>query len=158
MRRLSSILLIAGLVLAACGTATDSAPMSRSAGTPTSTQSEMPVSPTDGRGSPSQGEGRAERVVPRPGMADLRPIGWEKARQSASGRSLRITYWSGVEPCNVLDHVDVRYGDKRIVVTLYEGHDPDEGDVACIELALLKEVVVPLEEAVAGRKIVDGAR
>ena len=95
---------------------------------------------------------------PRRGMADLRPVAWDKARRVSDGRSLRITYWSGVEPCNVLDHVDVEYTDSTIVVTLYEGHDPDGGDVACIEIALLKAVVVDLDEPVAGRKLVDGAK
>ena len=95
---------------------------------------------------------------PQAGMADLRPVPWEKARRTSSGRSLRVTYWSGVEPCNVLDHVDVHYSASEITVTLYEGHDPAQGDVACIEIALLKATVVRLEEPVDGRKIVDGAR
>jgi hypothetical protein len=91
-------------------------------------------------------------------MADLRRIPWERTRQTSSGRALRVTYWSGVEPCNVLDHVDVRYETSKIVVTLFEGYDPEEPDVACIELALRKAVMVKLEQPVDGRKIVDGAK
>lgn len=101
--------------------------------------------------------GRPQRVRPSPGMADVRAVPWEKARQTPSGRSLRITYWSGVEPCNVLDHVDVDYRASSIVVTVYEGHDPEAEDVACIEVALRKVVRIPLEEPVEGRKLVDGA-
>ena len=102
--------------------------------------------------------GRPEPVKPRPGMADLRPVAWEKARQTPDGRHLRVVYWSGVEPCNVLDHVDVRYAEKKITVTLYEGSDPTQPDVACIEIALQKVVKLKLDEPVDGRKLVDGAR
>ena len=102
-------------------------------------------------------DGGPQRVRPRPGMADVRPVPWEKARPTADGRSVRITYWSGVEPCNVLDHVEMDYSESKITIGLFEGHDPTAGDVACIELALQKVVRVRLDEAVAGRRIVDGA-
>lgn len=99
-----------------------------------------------------------ERVRPRPGMADVRPVRWEKARPAGDGASVRITYWSGVEPCNVLDHVEVDYSESKITITLYEGHEPEAGEVACIEVAVQKVVRVSLDEPVAGRRIVDGAR
>ena len=153
-------LLAAALISSACGS---SPPEARSAagsvGSPTSVDPESPVSSTPDPNAPvPPGEGRAERVRPRPGMADLRRVAWEKARQTSSGRALRVTYWSGVEPCNVLDHVEVDYAQKEIAVTLFEGHDPEAGDVACIEIALQKAVVVKLDEPVDGRKVVDGAR
>jgi hypothetical protein len=91
-------------------------------------------------------------------MDDLRPVPWDNARQTPGGRHLRVVYWSGVEPCNVLDHVDVDYGASKITVTLYEGSDPDEPDAMCIEIALQKVVRVALEEAVDGRKLMDGAK
>ena len=148
------------LIMGACGTA-DQGSTPGSGGGPTSpsaVDAESPVSSTPDPNTLPPGEGRAQRVRPRAGMADLRRIPWEKQRRTPGGRSLRVTYWSGVEPCNVLDHVEVRYGGDQIVVTLYEGHDPAQADVACIEIALLKAVVVKLEEPVDGRKIVDGAR
>ena len=150
----------AALVLSACGS---SPPEARTV--PGAVDSQAPVdpeSPVSSTPDPSatlpQGDGRAQRVRPRSGMADLRQVAWEKARQTSSGRALRVTYWSGVEPCNVLDNVDVAYSPKRITVTLFEGHDPEAGDVACIDIALLKAVVVKLDEPVDGRKIVDGAK
>ena len=91
-------------------------------------------------------------------MTDLRQVSWEKARQTPDGRHLRVVYWSGVEPCNVLDHVDVRYAKETITVTVYEGSDPTQPDVACIEIALQKVVKLKLDEPVDGRKLIDGAR
>jgi hypothetical protein len=58
----------------------------------------------------------------------------------------------------VLDRVEVRSGASTVTITLFEGHDPNAGDVACIEIAVAKRVVVHLDEPVDGRTIVDGAR
>lgn len=157
---LASILALS-IVFVACGSETETR-----AGSPDPAESPVSDAPDDPvtsaplpDGDPGDTEpGRPQRVRPRSGMADLRQVGYETARQTPSGRSLRITYWSGVEPCNVLDHVDVSYDAEKITVTLFEGHDPDADDVACIEIALRKVVRVPLEEPVDGRKIVDGAR
>ena len=157
MRKLVVVLLIGLAATAGCGSGQDPArpggQLDRSVSDPNE-----PVTMTPEPGSDVHDVGgRPERVRPRPGMADLRAVPWEKARQTPSGRSLRITYWSGVEPCNVLDRVDVDYRTSKIVVTLYEGHDPEAQDVACIEIALRKVVRVPLGEPVEGRELVDGA-
>ena len=159
----TSVLLAGVVLLAGCGTAdVDHEPGEYGAGASAAPSPDDAGSPVSSTPQPDatlpQGEGRAQRVRPRAGMADLRPVGWEKARRTPSGRALRVTYWSGVEPCNVLDHVNVEYSAKEITVTLLEGYDPEAGDVACIEIALLKAVVVRLEESVGGRKIVDGAK
>ena len=156
MRMIPWLLLV---TLVACGTSPDGGVSSTvpGGGSSGNTGSDAPVTMTPGPGG-DIGGGRAQRVRPRPGMADVRPVGWDKARQTPDGRKLRITYWSGVEPCNVLDRVDVAYGPDEIVVTLYEGHDPEAEDVACIEIAVKKVVVVALEQPVDGRRIVDGAR
>jgi hypothetical protein len=109
-----------------------------------------PATPTD------PGDG-AQLVEPTPGMAGVRPHAFDHVVVSDDGRSVTVFFWSGVEPCYQLDHVDVTYGAEAITVTLFEGHDPRAGDVACIEIALLKKVIVPLEEPVGDREIVDGA-
>ena len=44
-----------------------------------------------------------------------------------------------------------------MTVTLFQGSDPNAGDVACIDIALQKQVTVTLDEPLAGRAIVDGA-
>ena len=99
----------------------------------------------------------AQKVEPTPGMSDLYPHAFDKAVVGDDDRTLTIFFWSGVEPCYVLDHVDVDYGPGAITVTLFEGHDASAGDVACIEIALLKKVVVQLDEPVGDRRVVDGA-
>jgi hypothetical protein len=99
----------------------------------------------------------AKLVVPTPGMAGVRPHAFDHAVVGDDGTTVTIFFWSGVEPCYVLDHVDVSFGAKAVTITLFEGHDPNAGDVACIEIALLKKVVVELDEPVGDREIVDGA-
>jgi hypothetical protein len=99
----------------------------------------------------------AQKVEPTPGMSDVYPRAFDKVVVGNDGRTLTIFFWSGIEPCYVLDHVDVSYGPGAITVTLFEGHDASAGDVACIEIALIKKVVVQLDEPVGDRRIVDGA-
>jgi hypothetical protein len=121
---------------------------------------DSPDSPTSGGGAGS-GTLRppARRIAePRAGQVGVRPIPWDRARVAADDRSLTIDFTSGVEPCYVLDDVRVRYAPRGVTVTLLEGHAPGAGDVACIEIAELKSVRVELEEPLAGRRIVDGAR
>ena len=96
-------------------------------------------------------------VVPTPGMAGVRARGWDDADVSADGRRVTISFVSGIEPCAVLDHVDVDYGAGAVTVTLYEGHDPDAGDVACIDIGVFKSVIVDLDEPLGDRAIRDGA-
>jgi hypothetical protein len=119
-----------------------------------------PDSPTGGRaaGSGTPRPPTRRIVEPRAGQVGVRPIPWDRARVAADDRSLTIDFTSGVEPCHVLDDVRVRYAPRGVTVTLLEGHAPGAGDVACIEIAELKSVRVELEEPLAGRRIVDGAR
>lgn len=99
----------------------------------------------------------AQKVEPTPGMSGVSPRIFDKAVGGGGDQTVTIFFWSGVEPCYVLDHVDVDEGPGAITVTLFEGHDASAGDVACIEIALLKKVVVQLDEPVGARRIVDGA-
>jgi hypothetical protein len=101
---------------------------------------------------------KAEFVEPRPGMVDVRPIPWTRVTTSDNGRVLTVRFWSGVEPCSVLDHVDVEYSEDSVTVTLYEGRNPDQQDVACIEIAMLKAVRIELEAPLGGRRVRDGAK
>lgn len=124
-------------------------------GGPGTADPESPISST-----PAPGGGvtpSPSPVEPRPGQEDVRPIRWDKAVPQGGGR-VAVRYWSGVEPCHVLDHVTVRYRKKTVAITLFEGHAKGSGDVACIEIAEHKLVEVRLEEPLEGRKIVDGAR
>jgi hypothetical protein len=96
-------------------------------------------------------------VVPRSGMANIRPIAFTSAAVRSDDRTVDVRFWSGVEPCSVLDHVDVAYGTDAVTITLFDGCDPSSGMVACPDLAMLKQVTVQLDQGLAGRRIVDGA-
>lgn len=101
-------------------------------------------------------DGVPENVEPRAGMDNLRPVVWDKA-EVLSPRNIRITFYGGVEPCDVLDSVKVSYGAKNVTVSLFSGSDPAKPDAVCIEIAKLKAVEVKLTEDLGDRKVVDGA-
>jgi hypothetical protein len=62
-----------------------------------------------------------------------------------------LRWWSGVAPCNQLDHVEIVKDDaaKTIHLTVVEGSG--QGDVACIEIAELHATVVDLGALGAGK-------
>ena len=107
---------------------------------------------------PNDQIGRAQDVVPTPGMDGVAPVVWVKALVGTDDRTVTLRFWSGVEPCYVLDHVDVAYGPDGVIVTLFQGSDPSAGNVACIEIAVLKQTTITLDQPLAGRPLVDGAR
>jgi hypothetical protein len=149
---------LAGLLLASVAWATPPGP-----------DTPVVASPASGTGDPGMtcaitnpncddtGLGDPQVVEPRPGMTNVHPTAFDTATVGDDDHTLTITFWSGVEPCAVLDHVDVAYGSDAVTVTLFQGSDPDAGDVACIEIAVQKQVTVTLDEPLAGRAIVDGA-
>lgn len=102
--------------------------------------------------------GRPDLVVPRPGQLDVHPIAAQAMAATIDGRhvAIAIDYTSGVEPCSVLDRVDVEPTADGYRLTLQEGHGA--ADVACIEIAVFKRTVVDLGELAAGTYIIeDGA-
>lgn len=115
-----------------------------------------PDTPVDdgGAGAPDASAGPA-RVTPRPGMADVRPRRFEEV-EPLDERTLAVRFYSGVEPCYVLDRVEVVEAAESVTITLYEGSDPAEPDAVCIEIAVWKEVLVELGAPLAGREVVDG--
>ncbi|MDP9068231.1 MAG: hypothetical protein M3N53_07795 [Actinomycetota bacterium] len=160
--RVGLLLVIGTLGVSGCGVSGETGggyqPPAGGGAAPTTAGPDEPVSvsPAPGSSVHDLADGR-ERVTPRPGMANLRKVPWESfLPKGATGLDLK--YWSGVEPCNVLDHVEVEEDQKRVVVTLFEGSDPQAKDVACIELAVLKVVRVELDRPLGGRKIFDGAK
>jgi hypothetical protein len=116
---------------------------------------DTPVTSTPGASAPGTPEPQV--VQPRPGMTDVIPSAFDTAKIGADDVTLTITFWAGIEPCSVLDHVDVDEAPGSVTVTLYVGSDPSAGNVACPELAVRKQVTVTLDHALAGRDIVDGA-
>jgi hypothetical protein len=102
----------------------------------------------------------AEPVItePAPGTTtDPRPRTFDSASIGDDDLTVTIDFVSGVEPCYVLDHVDVDESSDRVTITLFEGSDVSAGQVACIEIGVFKRTIVTLDQPLAGREIVDGA-
>ncbi|MGQ0623501.1 MAG: hypothetical protein ACT4PP_02420 [Sporichthyaceae bacterium] len=93
-------------------------------------------------------------VKPQGGMSNVRPVTWESAAPTGD-RVVRVQFYGGIEPCDVLDSVKVAYRKAAVEISLFSGSDPAAPDVACIEIAELKAVDVTLTEDLAGREIVD---
>lgn len=99
-------------------------------------------------------------VEPTPGMVGVRPISFASGSAYVSpddSRVIVVDYWSGIEPCYVLDHIEVAEGDDSVTITLFEGSDPAAGDAICIEIGVFKRVLVTLDAPLGDRRIVDGA-
>ena len=96
-------------------------------------------------------------VEPTPGMADVHARPFDAATVRDDGRTVNVDFTSGVEPCAVLDHVEVTYGAEAVTITLFEGHDPSAGEIACIAIGVFKRTIVTLDQPLDGRAIVDGA-
>jgi hypothetical protein len=150
------------LILAACsgGAAPGGAtPGSSPPSSPTARPSEQP-SPTDpdtGVVNPSDpglgggGIGGGDKpVVPRPGTIDPHPVAVERVEPSIDGRhvTVKLTWTSGVEPCYVLDSVEVARDGNAIVLTVLEGSG--QQDAICIEIAQTKSTIVDLGELEPG--------
>jgi hypothetical protein len=104
-----------------------------------------------GPGGPAPiGPPRATIVTPKPGRLDAHPVGAGTIEASVTGRkvAVRLTWWSGVAPCSVLDSIDVARTGSAIVLTIREG--ADQRGVACIDLAMLKGAIVDLGELTPG--------
>ncbi len=125
---------------------------------PSGSGSDGTVASTPCPGDPQKPISGASPVTPTPGMAGVYARGWDAVDVSADDMRLTLTFVSGLEPCSVLDHVDVSYGSRTVTVTLYEGHDPAAGDVACAEIGVFKKVTVDLSEPLGGRSVTDGVR
>ena len=140
--------------LAACGDGEPAGGASPSAPPASDSPTSSPPGSAPGTAPP---DGGGLLVSPRPGMADANPVGWDTYAVSDDERTLTFTFYSGVEPCYVLDRVEVDETDELVTVTLFVGSDPAAGDVACIEIAQLMKVEVQLDAPLGDRDVADGA-
>jgi hypothetical protein len=125
-------------------------------------QGESPDEPVLRKPCPNQkppSGGRFELAEPYDGpIEQVRPVPWERSRARGSDdRTFLLIYWSGVEPCNVLDRVEVEEEAGKVTATIYEGAAADQQNVACIEIGVQKAVVITLDEPLGERDLVDGA-
>ncbi|MGQ0669627.1 MAG: hypothetical protein ACT4PO_08140 [Actinomycetota bacterium] len=153
------------LALAACGRLTQSDSTGARAGSDDCGESSVPAGAapdTSTSYSVCPGDDpapvpKSERVTPVPGMLGVRAVPWQRIDVGGDDRTLIVHFTSGVQPCFVLDHVQIDYGDDAVTITLYEGHQPGSEDLACPEIGIFKSVTVVLDEPLAGRTLVDGA-
>lgn len=140
-----------GLPLGACGDDGASTPPTTAADVPSATAVSPPIA--DGSVVPAP-------AVARPGAADVHPLAWDEVVPSPDGRSLEVRFWYGIEPCNVVDRVEVDETDTTVTVTLYVGLDPAvdaDTNQSCDDIGQYRAVTVALDEAVGDRRVVDGA-
>jgi hypothetical protein len=90
--------------------------------------------------------GKPTLVLPHPGQLDPHPVSIEHLGVRVDGRRVVVTatWWSGVEPCYVLDSTAVKVDGKTVTVSVREGSSAR--DVACIEIAMHKVTVIDLGE------------
>jgi len=104
------------------------------------------TSPPDPAEPPPPGDGTTH-VEPQPGIRDAIPHAIDHISVAADGRTVTVYWWGGVESCYGLKEVRVDQGDDgALVLTVLEGALPDLGDVACIDIALLKATTITLDE------------
>ena len=97
--------------------------------------------------------GQANYLTPAPDLLNPRPVNVQliRAIQNEDGTiTADLRWWSGVAPCNQLDHVAVAKDDatKTIRFTVIEGSG--KGDIACIDIAQLNATTVDLGTLAAG--------
>ncbi len=108
-------------------------------------------------GNPGPGAGDARVVFPRPGTLNPKLVGIAELEAEVDGRQVIVkpSWWSGVEPCNVLDSVGVERKGTTFTIGLREGTgDPN---AMCIELAELKATLVDLGEVEPGTYTIEAA-
>ena len=106
---------------------------------------------------PKPPDGRPSLVFPKPGQLNVHPVGATLIEPAIKDRHLwvRVSWWSGVEPCSVLDSISVDRTGDAFAITLSEGSSAL--DVACIEIAMLKATVIDLGELERGTYTVSSA-
>ncbi|WP_432928806.1 hypothetical protein ACQPZZ_03290 [Microbispora sp. CA-135349] len=166
MRKLWLVALLF-LAVACGGTSSTSASPEQPEGSPSGAGADHPSRPpvqapgaaTGAPAAPSGApSGTPSPVTPAGPTLHPRKVPWESATPAADGRSLDVVWWSGVEPCTVLDRVEVTESAREVTVTLYEGQDRRSPDAVCIAIAILKTTKVHLKAPLDARKIVDGAK
>ncbi len=155
-------LLATALLLAGCGTggkvAEPSPPATGSAPAPGGD----PTGPVAGTGQPG-GSGDpslpgANPVTPQP-VEQPRPLPWSSAVPVGDGTSLAVSFALGPPTCSLLGGVRVEESAAAVTVTLTVGQRPG-ADCSGPQPAIAFPAVttVHLAAALAGRRVVDGAR
>lgn len=108
-----------------------------------------PTAPIGGIVNPTPvdpGLGQPKLVIPRPGQLNPRPVGAANLQPAVNGHHVlvKVTWWSGIEPCSVLDSVNVERSGTTITIHLIEG--TGDASAICIDIAEQKATIVDLGE------------
>jgi len=160
---LVGLIVVLSLALGACAAGgASAAPESDETGRPTAPPSEQPTDGGDGDGTvvspPNDGGndggggglpgdlGQPQVVVPKSGQLMVRPVAIAELLARVEGRSVTLNarWWSGVEPCSVLDSVTIDRDGTTITIGLHEG--TSDLDAVCIAIAVEKVTVIDLGE------------
>jgi hypothetical protein len=116
------------------------------------------TSPPDGIGQdPGAGDPGAGFVVAKPGQLDVHPVAIDSFAARVDGTTIVVTatWTSGVEPCNILDHIKVDPQPGTYTITIFEGHS--DAAVACIEIAQVKKTEFEIPAGRTGSyRLLDG--
>lgn len=157
-RRLGVGLLSVSLLLVACSAASaPSASPPPSSPPPDAPVTAPPSNPADPSLDPGGIGDGAKVVVPKPGQLDVHDVSADSLTARVDGSTIIVTatWFSGVEPCSILDQVIVTKGQGSYAITLREGHGPE--DVACIAIAELHKTDIAIPDVAPGTyQITDG--
>ncbi len=127
------------------------------------TPSPTPIPPDASVTSPPDGGGidpglpQPQFVSPKPGQLATHPVSVAGLTPTVDGHhvTIRADWVSGVEPCNVLDRVEVAKDGTTITVGLFEGSS--DLNAVCIEIAAYKATLIDLGELDPGAYVVQSA-
>ena len=139
-------------VLAACG---QPSPQPGGSGGSSGDDDVVSSTPNDNPSNDEPGPG-AKLVTPQGDAQNVIPGAWRRVKM-VDEDTLKVFFWGGVEPCSVLDSVDVSYFGDQVALTLFHGAGANSANKVCPELAVLKVVEVDFTEPLGGRDVVDGA-
>lgn len=152
------LIVVLSVALGACAAgAASPAPESDETGRPTTPPSAQPIDDGDGTvvSPPNDGNdggglpgdpGQPQLVVPQSGQLMVHPVAIAELLARVEGRSVTLNarWWSGVEPCSVLDSVTIDRDGTTITIGLHEG--TSDLDAVCIAIAVEKVTVIDLGE------------
>lgn len=155
-RALLAILTVSILISACTSAAVPASPSAPASEAPPAADPGGSGSGSDPGGAPANPDpgvvqpGQPQFVVPKPGQQNVHPVSIEEMDARVEGRHavLNARWWSGVEPCTVLDSVAWKRDGKTITISVREGSGG--GDLVCIDIAVYKATVIDLGELEPG--------
>jgi ABC-type transport system substrate-binding protein len=151
LRALLAVLTVSILISACAGAAVPASPSAPPSEAPPSSTPGQGGGSSDPGGSPANPAdpgvvqpGQPQFVVPKPGQKNVHPVSIEEMEARVEGRHavLNARWWSGVEPCTVLDSVAWKRDGKTITISVREGSA--DGDAVCIDIAVYKATFIDL--------------